>query len=116
MIRASSRTNNRWLVHLQHTQLLSGRICSRFGLPDLERMARTISRPSQTTFFSESREAIARQGPQAMLGSWLKQVSQEELKEIQEILDVSGIQASRCSLPIQGADLCPLDPLAGGTR
>jgi len=87
-------------------------ICSRFGLPDPERMARAVSRPSRTTFFADAREAIVKQGPQAMLGRWLKRVSREELRGVQEILDALGIQAYQAFSPYPRAYLCHLGQLA----
>ena len=107
----------RWLVLtyeevISRPEQVSELICSRFGLPNPERMARTISRPSRTTFFANSREAIAREGPQAMLGRWLKRVSQKELKGVQEILDAFGIRAYQAFSPYPETDLWHFGPLA----
>ncbi|RLA95394.1 MAG: hypothetical protein DRG83_18700 [Deltaproteobacteria bacterium] len=87
-------------------------ICSRFDLPDPERMARIVGRPSGTTFFADVREAIVKQGPQVMLGRWLKRVSQEELSRIQEILDVLGIRAYQAFYPYPAESLCHFGPLS----
>jgi len=92
-------------------------ICSRFGLPDPERMARMVGRPSRTTFFADAREAITKQGPQAMLGRWMKRNSQEELRGVQDILDALGIRAYQAFSPHPAESLChfgPLSPEEGG--
>jgi len=88
-------------------------ICSRFGLPDPKRMALMVGRPSRTTFFADTREAIVKQGPQVMLGRWLKRVSQEELRRVQEILDVLGLRAYQAFSPYPTEALCHFGPLAG---
>jgi len=90
---------------------ISKLICSRLGLPDPERMARMVGRPSRTTFFADAREAIVKRGPQAMLRRWLKRVSQEELKRVQEILDVLGIRAYQAFSPHPAESLCHFGPL-----
>ena len=86
-------------------------ICSRFGLPDPERMARMVGCPSRMTFFADSRQAIVKQGSQAMLGRWLKWVSQEELRRVQEILDVLGLRAYQAFSPYPTEALCHFGPL-----
>ena len=57
-----------WLVLtyeevISRPKQVSELICARFGLPDPKRMALMVSRPSRTTFFADSREAIVKQGP-----------------------------------------------------
>ena len=89
---------------------MSELICSRLGLPDPQQMARMVFRPSRTTFFAESRQAIATQGPQALLGKWQKQVPQEDLKGVQEILDVLGIWVYGAFSPYPVANLCHFGP------
>jgi len=106
-----------WLVFtyeevISRPKQVSELICSRFGLPDPERMARMVGRPSRTTFFADAREAILKQGPQAMLGRWLKRVSQEKLGEIQEILDVLGMRAYQAFSPYPAESLCRFGPLS----
>lgn len=105
-----------WLVLtyeevISRPKQVSELICSRFGLPDPERMARMVGRPSRMTFFADSREAIVKRGPQAMLGRWLKRVSQEELGRIQEILDALGIRAYQAFSPHPAESLCHFGPL-----
>jgi len=107
-----------WLVLtyeevISRPKQVSELICSRFGLPDPERMARMVGRPSRMTFFADSREAIVKQGPQAMLDRWLRRVSQEELNEVQEILDTLGIQAYQAFSPHPSESLCHFGPLSG---
>jgi len=106
-----------WLVLtyeevISRPKQVSELICSRFGLPDPERMACVVSRPSRTTFFADAREAIVKQGPQAMLGRWLKRISQEELKRVQEILDALGIRAYQAFSPYPAESLCQFVPLS----
>ena len=106
-----------WLVLtyeevISRPKQVSELICSRFDLPDPKRMARIVGRPSRTTFFADAREAIVKQGPQVMLGRWLKRVSQEELRGIQEILDVLGLRAYQAFSPYPAEALCHFGPLA----
>ena len=106
-----------WLVFIYEEVILrpkqvSELICARFDLPDPERMALIVGRPSRTTFFTDSREAIVKRGPQAMLGRWLKRISQEELGRVQEILDALGIWVYQAFFPYPKADLCHFGPLA----
>jgi len=106
-----------WLVLtyeevISRPKQVSELICSRFGLPNSERMALMVGRPSRTTFFADARETIVKQGPQVMLGRWLKRVPQEELRGIQEILDVLGLWAYQAFSPYPTEALCHFGPLA----
>lgn len=103
--------NRPWLVLtyeevISRPKQVSELICSRFRLPDPARMAHMVGQSSRTTFFTDSREAIAKQGPQAMLDRWLKRVSQEELRAVQEILDTLGIRAYQAFSPHPSENLC----------
>jgi len=63
------------------------------------------------TFFADARQAIVKRGPQVMLRRWLKQVSQEELRRVQEILDVLEIRAYQAFSPYPAEVLCHFGPV-----
>lgn len=90
---------------------MSELLCSRLGLPDPKRMANTVFRPSRTTLRSESKQAISREGPGALVGKWLERVAPGELQAVQAILDALGIGVYSAQTPYPDAKLCHFGPL-----
>lgn len=110
-----------WLVLtyeeiISRPKQISELLCSRLRLPDPERMARMVYRPSRTTFFAESRQAIAQQGPQALLGKWQERVSQEDLEGVHGILHKLGVSAYQAFSPYPGPELCYFGALGGESK
>ncbi len=101
---------HRWLT-LTYEELVlrpkevSELICSRFKLPDPERMYRTIFSPSPTTTLS-SRRVILRKGPSALIKMWIRKITHSDIVAVDPVLKMFDIKAYTASSPYPHPELC----------
>jgi hypothetical protein len=73
-------------------------LCEQLNLPDPERMAKRVQRPSKTTQ-NESEEELVRRGPERLATRRFQQASAGERKVCQEILDTLNIDIYNSESP-----------------
>ena len=85
-------------------------LSERFHLPDVDAMKKVINRPSRTST-SESRTEIREQGPCAILERWREKISETDLRQGQDVLDVMNITDYQADLIYPSSRLCHFGPL-----
>jgi len=107
-----------WLV-LTYEELVSRPrqvselICSRFDLPNPERMCKTLLRPTKTSM-RESRDFIRIEGPSQRAVHWLNEVNEQELNQIKNIFEVFGLKEYSVYNPFPLDELCHFGTLKEG--
>lgn len=91
---------------------ISELICSRFDLPNPDKMWRVVTKPSRTTT-RQSRHLIHKEGPRALIDKWIRKVSKNEMARVQEVLDIFGIWVYEASCPYPDSKVCHFGPLEG---
>jgi len=92
-----------------HPDKVAGRLATRLELPDPGQMAAMINVPSRTST-DDSKRQIAAEGPQALMGNWLRQVDQDELANSQDILDKFEIDVYQAGNPLPDSSMWHSDP------
>ncbi len=65
-------------------------LAERLALPKPERLLRALAAPSRTAA-ADTKDALARSGPRALLSRWRERIPDDEIAKAQEILDAFGI-------------------------
>lgn len=89
---------------------MSKLICDRLGMPNPMRMAQVIASPSRTAT-TYSRYDIVEKGPQHLVERWLGRIEKDNLKHMQEALDIFEVQVYKAHSPFPCPDLCHFGPL-----
>jgi len=90
------RENSTWLT-ITYEELvvrpreISGVLCEKLKLPEMERMWKTVGMPTRTTT-SDSKQIISQFGATARAAQWQAEISTEERTGVQSILDIMGIK------------------------
>ncbi|MFO7970733.1 MAG: sulfotransferase [Desulfobacterales bacterium] len=89
---------------------ISRLICSRFGLPDSERMYKVVFSPSRTTT-QKSKHNIRKKGPSALVHEWIPELDPTGYAGAGEVLKAFGVWAYMAESPWPHPKLCHFGPL-----
>jgi hypothetical protein len=112
------RDNRDWLTvtfeELVHRpEPMAELLCEQFDLPEPDRMAARVQRPTKTAR-TGSAETIRQRGPSHKATRWLDDVEKEVESEVGRLLDGLDINAYEADSPFPAADLLHFGRLDGG--